>query len=50
MLVCTHTPDTLVKMSIVKGGGIIYVYNTQGSLVNTFSSARKALVFFNSNY
>jgi glutamate synthase domain-containing protein 3 len=29
-------------MSIAKGGGTIYVYDTQGSLVNTFSSAREA--------
>jgi group I intron endonuclease len=50
MLGRTHTPDTLAKMSVAKGRGIIYVYDTQGSLVNTFSSTRKAAVFFNSNH
>jgi hypothetical protein len=29
-------------MSIAKGGGTIFVYNTEGSLENTFTSARNA--------
>jgi hypothetical protein len=33
-------------MSVVKGGGTIYVYDSQGTLVNTFSSARKAAEYF----
>jgi hypothetical protein len=45
MLVRTHTPDTLVKMSIVKGGSIIYVYNIQGSLVNTLILLEKRQYF-----
>lgn len=44
-----HTAQTLVKMSIAKGTAI-YVYDTQGTLVNSFSSARKAAIFFDSNF
>lgn len=29
------------KMSLVKGGGTIYVYDSQGTLVNTYCSARR---------
>lgn len=36
------TEQTKTKMSVVKGGGTIYVYDSQGILVNTFCSARKA--------
>lgn len=36
-------------MSVAKGGGTIYVYDTQSTLVNTFSSARKAAEYFNVN-
>jgi len=50
MLGRIHTSDTLAKMSIAKGVGTIFVYDTQGSLVNTFISARKAAVFFNTNH
>ena len=35
-------------MSIVKGTAI-YVYDTQGTLVNTFSSARKAAEVLGTN-
>lgn len=42
--------DTLTKMSVTKGGGTIYVYNIQGTLYNSFSSARKAAIFFDSNH
>jgi hypothetical protein len=44
-----HRVDTIVKMSIAKGGSIIYVYDTQSILVNSFSSARKAAEYFNVN-
>jgi hypothetical protein len=36
-----HSVDTLVKMSIAKGGSIIYVYDTQSIIVNSFSSVKK---------
>jgi group I intron endonuclease len=39
-----HSTDTKALMSIAKGGSTIYVYDSQGSLVNTFSSARNAAV------
>jgi group I intron endonuclease len=45
-----HCSETIAKMSIVKGGGIIYVYDLQGSLINSFSSARKAAKFFSTNH
>jgi len=38
--------ETKTKMSIVKSGRTIYVYDSQGTLVNTFSSARKAAEYF----
>lgn len=38
----SHSAETLTRMSIAKGAGTIYVYDSQGSLVNTFSSAREA--------
>lgn len=44
-----HTVQTKAKMSIVKGTAI-YVYDTQGSLAYTFSSARKAAKFLNCSY
>jgi len=43
----THTAETIAKMSKDKGI-TIYVYDNQGSLIYTFSSARKAAKFFNS--
>lgn len=36
------TEEAKAKISIAKGGGSIFVYNTKGSLVNTFCSAREA--------
>lgn len=37
--------------SAAKGGGTIYVYNSDKSLlVNSFPSARKAAVYFNVSY
>ena len=35
------------KMSVVKGGRTIYVYDTNDLLVNSFCSVRKAAEFFN---
>lgn len=43
----THCTETITKMSVAKGGGTIYIYDTQGTLVNSFSSARKAAKNFN---
>ena len=37
-------------MSVAKGGFTIFVYDTQGSLVNTFCSARKAAEYLNTNH
>lgn len=37
-------------MSVAKEGGTIYVYDTQSSLANTFSSAKKAAASFNTNH
>lgn len=45
----THSVDTKSKISETKGTNI-YVYDTQGSLVNTFNSARKAGEYFDSNF
>jgi len=39
--------ETLLKISKAKGGGSIYVNDTQGTLVNCFSSARNAAKNFN---
>ena len=46
----TFSAETLAKLSIAKGGGIIYAYDLNGTLVNTFPSARKAAIFFESNF
>jgi group I intron endonuclease len=35
--------DIITKISVAKGGGSIFVYNSDSSLVNSFPSARKAL-------
>jgi len=45
-----HSLETLAKMSIAKGGSTIYVYDTQGTLVNSFCSSRQAANFFNCGY
>lgn len=37
-------------MSSVKGGGTIYVYDTQSTLVNTFTSTREAALHFNCSH
>lgn len=42
--------DIITKMNVAKGGGTIYVYDTQSSLVNTFSFARKTVASFNTNH
>jgi hypothetical protein len=42
----THSVETTIKMSVAKGGGTIYVYDIQDTLVYTFSSARKAALHF----
>jgi len=44
-----HTTLSKAKMSSAKGTPI-YVYVIQGTLVNTFSSARKAAEYFNCNH
>jgi group I intron endonuclease len=46
----TLSAETIAKMSLAKGGSTIYVYDTQGTLVNTFSSARKAAVHLECSY
>jgi group I intron endonuclease len=42
----THSVETTTKMSVAKGGGTIYVYDTEDTLAHTFSSARKAALHF----
>lgn len=42
--------ETRTKLSIAKGGGIIYAYDTQGLLINTFISIRKAAEYFNCSH
>jgi hypothetical protein len=46
----SHCVETITKMSNAKGGGSIFVYDTQGTLVNGFSSARKAAKNLNSHH
>lgn len=43
-----YSTQTKTLMSTIKGGGIIFVYNTQSTLVNF--STRKAAEFFNCSY
>jgi hypothetical protein len=38
------------NISIAKGGGIIYVYDSQSIQVNTFSSARNAAEYFKTTH
>lgn len=40
------TEETKAKMSISKGGGTIFVYDSKNLLINTFGSTRKAAEFF----
>lgn len=46
----TFSTETVIKMSLARGGGIINVYDPQGSLVNSFSSLRKAALHFDVSY
>jgi group I intron endonuclease len=46
----THSPETIAKLSEAKGGGTIYVYDTQGSLFKTFCSTRTAAEFFSCSH
>jgi len=46
----SHPTTTVTKMSITRRGNIIYVYDIEGILVNTFSSARGAAEYFNCHY
>jgi group I intron endonuclease len=41
----THSAETKVLIGIAKGTAI-YVYDSQGLLVNSFTSARKAAKYF----
>jgi group I intron endonuclease len=43
----SHSEKTKLALSIAKKGGTIFVYDTNGSLVNSFCSTRKAAEFFN---
>ena len=45
-----HSAGTVAKISAAKGGGIIFVYDSKGSLYNTFTSAREAGKFFNCSH
>jgi len=42
----SHSEEAIAKISAAKGGGTIYVYDTQGILISTFSSTRKAALHF----
>jgi hypothetical protein len=42
-----HSAKTVVKISAARGGGIIFVYDSKGTLHNTFTSAREAGIYFN---
>jgi len=43
MLGCIHLSDTLTKMNVTKVESTIYIYDTQGSLVNSFAQLKKRL-------
>lgn len=45
----THTTEAKEKISATQGTAI-FVYDSQGSLVNTFSSARKAAEYFDTSH
>jgi group I intron endonuclease len=45
-----HSIETITKISTTLGGGTIYVYDSQDTLVNTFCSARKAAEHFGCNH
>lgn len=42
----TRSANTIIKQSVAKGGGAIYVYDDLGTFVESFSSARKAACNF----
>lgn len=42
--------ETKAKISVTKGGGTIYVYDIQGWLVNSFSSARNVADYFDCHH
>jgi group I intron endonuclease len=42
--------DYSAKISVARGGGSIFVYDTNGTLVNSFISARKAAKSFNCSH
>lgn len=42
-----HSAETVAKISAARGGGIIFVYDSKGTLHNTFTSAREAGIYFN---
>lgn len=44
------SPEHRMKISVAKGGGTIFVYDTNGSFVNSFYSIRKAAEFFNCSH
>jgi hypothetical protein len=46
----TYLADMLTKISLAKGGGTIFVYDSQGIFLNIFSSTRKAAEYFNRNH
>jgi len=43
----SKSEDHKTKISLAKGGGTIFVYNSDHLLVNSFESARKAAEYFN---
>lgn len=45
----THSAETIVKISATQGTAI-FVYDSQGSLINSFCSTRNAAEFFNCNH
>lgn len=42
----THKEETIIKMSIVKRGSTIYIFDFRGLLINTFIFAKKAAKYF----
>lgn len=46
----THFTATISKIRISRGGDSIYIYDTQGLLVNSFNSARNAAEYFNCSH
>lgn len=46
----SHSLETISKISVSKGGGTIYVYDNNGSLINIFYSTREAGKYFNCSH